>query len=75
MRFVLSLAALLLVLYLVMQLGNRQLQALRHDAGVSAASTAPAALGTPRDAARQAARRVTDALQQGATARASDAEP
>lgn len=75
MRFVFFLAALLLVLYLVMQSRSRPLQALGHDGGVGSTATAPAAISTPRDSARQAARRVSDALQQGAAARASDAEP
>ncbi|MDE2613532.1 MAG: hypothetical protein KGL78_08830 [Burkholderiales bacterium] len=72
MRFLFSIAALLLVLYLVLQLGSKQLQALKSDGG-GAASAALAA--TPRNAAEAAAKRVTDALQQGAAARASDAQP
>jgi len=69
MRILLSLAALLIVLYVMMQLGHKQLQAL--DAEGAAASAGAAA--TPRNAAEAAARRVTDAVQQGAAARASDA--
>jgi hypothetical protein len=74
-RALFSIAALLVVLYLVMQLGSKQLQSLK-PAAAPAPSTSggsPGAVATPANAATETARRVTDALQQGAEQRASDA--
>lgn len=80
MRALFSIAALLVVLYLVMQLGGKQLEALKPSAGRAPAdgSAAESATGgtpaTPSaNAATETARRVTDALQQGADQRASEA--
>ena len=80
MRVLFSVAALLVVLYLVMQLGGRQLEALRPSAGRAPAEAPTAAMPNAgnaappaANAAADAARRITDAMQQGADGRASEA--
>jgi hypothetical protein len=80
MRALFSIAALLVVLYLVMQLGGKQLEALKPSAGrapTDGATAGPASDGRPAsppaNAATETARRVTDAMQQGADQRASEA--
>lgn len=80
MRALFSIAALLVVLYLVMQLGGKQLETLRPTAGRAPAEAS--ATATPNaghaaspgaNAAAETARRITDAMQQGADQRASEA--
>jgi hypothetical protein len=80
MRALFSIAALLVVLYLVMQLGGRQLEALKPAAGRAPADGAAAGTASDRrpaspsvNAATESARRITDAMQQGADQRASEA--
>ena len=69
MRALLSLAALLIVLFLVMKLSGTQLQAL----GPTAHTPRGAAAGAASTAAQRSADQVVRALEQGAAARAADA--
>ena len=69
MRALLSLAALLIVLFLVMKLSGTQLQAL----GPTANTKPGAAAGTASTAAQRSADQVVRAMEQGAAARAADA--
>ena len=69
MRALLSLAALMIVLFLVMKLSGTQLQAL----GPTANMPQGAAAGGASSPAQRSAEQVVRALEQGAAARAADA--
>jgi hypothetical protein len=82
MRVLFSIAALLVVLFVVMQLAGRQLDALRPGAGQTPVegpmpqTGSGSGDGSPgATAAAEAGRRIGEALQQGAARRASDAAP
>ena len=72
MRALLSLAALLIVLFLVMKLSGTQLQALGPTANTKPGAAAGTA-STASTAAERSADQVVRAMEQGAAARAADA--
>ena len=72
MRALLSLAALMIVLFLVMKLSGTQLQALGPTANTKPGAAAGTA-GTTSTAAERSADQVVRAMEQGAAARAADA--
>jgi|WetSurMetagenome_2_1015567.scaffolds.fasta_scaffold29476_2 hypothetical protein len=63
MRIVLSLASLLIVLFVVMRLASQQAKEL-----------APAAASAPQQQARNVANQIEGAIEKGAAARASEAD-
>ncbi len=82
MRILFSVATLLVVLFVVMQLAGRQLDALRPGAGQGPVEGPTPQAGSSGGEARpgataaaEAGRRVGEALQQGAARRASDVAP